>query len=178
MKYWLFSCLAIIGLTGLCVSTIQAAPKLDLYYDISGNRTKLNVNGGDFSFWQAGVKLGVNFAHKYAIETYYASSLTDDNSGKLDVELKNIKSIFLRAGSDRRKRLRTYLLLGQSNVQIDYRGPSSNSSDTLTDFAWGIGAEEYLQRFKKVLFTAEYLRHFDNGDQTIYSFNLGFRFEF
>jgi opacity protein-like surface antigen len=74
--------------------------------------------------------------------------------------------------------VRLYLLVGYSQTEIKIDDAPPVDDDKYDGFAWGVGAEEFLQSVKNLAFVAEYIRYYDRQEIGIDAITLGFRYKF
>jgi len=152
----------------------HAGPLPSLYIEANLAETKVKTPGGEYKFSMSGFKLGYYLSHKVAVELQYMKGLGEDGIA----EITNVTSLYLRIGTDARKNFRSYILLGQSNVSLNFTSGTSSITESLEDFSWVIGAEERLRRWPLFFLNAEFVRHYDHDGGTINSASLGLRYEF
>jgi len=169
---------ALFGLAVLAGPTAQADNSMGLYTDVGIMYNQVKVNNGKFKPWGAKIKLGYNITKNFAIEGQYGSSFKDDTDNGVTLDLKQAMGAYIRWGSDRHNNVRIYILLGQSRSKVDWKGSTTQGSDTLDGFSWAVGAEERSQKVKSMSYTAEYTSFYRKSGQEISGLSIGLRFEF
>jgi len=178
-RYYLQSSLVLLFLLAvLLTSNAEADNSTGIYTDVGLMYTQVKVNNGKFKPWGAKIKLGYNITKNFAIEGQYGSSFKDDSDQGVTVDLKQAMGAYIRWGSDRHNNVRIYVLLGQSRSKVDWKGPTTQGSDTLDGFSWAVGAEERSQKVKSMSYTAEYTSFYRKSGQEISGLSIGLRFEF
>jgi len=171
----LISAIACISLGG----SQRAQAGFDHFYvepQIANDRIKLKA--GNYSLIATGMKAGFYITPKISFEVLFAKGYKEDSINELTVDLKSRNSYFFRWGSDYHRPIRAYLSMGQSNTNISYTRKGNTSEDQLSDFSWGVGAEERIRMWPGSFLNFEYTRHYSNFDQTYTSISMGLRYEF
>lgn len=178
MKSNLLACASLLAvLVNVVVAcNVHAADRFYLEPNVS--RDKLKLESSDFLLYGAGVKLGVYMIGHYGLELQYSQGFKEDKLNNLQVELASRSSAFLRYGSLPARPIRGYFLLGHSRINLDYNGPNASAKTELNDFAWAVGAEEKLRRWRPALFNVEYAQHYNHHGDIYYIMSMGLRYEF
>jgi len=173
---WLVFLLTVLGNLALMPPAVAAFDHFYVEPQVSSD--KLKVNSGKFNLVASGFKAGFYMIPKLSFEVLIAKGSREDQINDLTVQLKSRSSYFVRWGSDYHRPIRAYLSLGQTNLQVKYTGPLSETTDKLSDLAWAVGAEERIRAIPGSFFNLEYVRHFSNIDQIYSSISMGLRYEF
>ena len=150
------------------------------YTSFAAALTRIDIAGDEVKPFVGSIKLGYAFANNFGLEAQYGMSMDDDtNSLDQKIKIDSQASAFLRITSGSAyNNVRLYLLAGysQTELSIDDAGPTDD--DKYDGFAWGVGAEEFLQSAENLAFVAEYLRYYNRNEVTIDAISLGFRYKF
>lgn len=161
---------------------IWAAPTFasDFYTSMSAAVTKIDIAGDEVKPFVGTLKLGYEFADNFGLEIQYGVGIDDDkNSLDQKIEIDSQGAAFLRISSGSAyNNVRLYLLAGYSQTELSVDGATPTDVDKYDGFAWGVGAEEFLQTVKKLAFVAEYYRYYNRNEVTIDAISLGFRYKF
>ena len=160
----------------LFATSVFAAGKF--YVEPNVSRDRLKIEGAAFNLIGAGLKLGMHLRGHHGIELQYTQGTKEAKLNELQVELDNRISAFYRYGSLPSRPIRGYFLLGHTRTTINYDGPTSASDEVLDDFAWALGAEEKLKRWKPAIFNVEYAQHYNHHSDVYYIISMGLRYEF
>lgn len=162
--------------------TIWAAPTFasDFYTSMAAALTRIDIAGDEVKPFVGSLKFGYEFADNFALEIQYGLGMDDDeNSLKQKIKVDSQGAAFLRIGSGSAyNNVRVYLLAGYSQTELSVDGAAPADADKYDGFAWGVGAEEFLQSVKKLAFVAEYYRYYNRSEVTIDAISLGFRYKF
>ena len=163
-------------------SMIWAAPAFasEFYTNLAANLTRIDIAGDEVKPFTGNVKLGYGFADNFGLEIQYGVGI-DDDTDSLDqkIEVDSQGAAFLRISSGSAyNNVRLYLLVGYSQTELSIDGADPTDDDKYDGFAWGVGAEEFLQSVPNLAFVAEYYRYYDRDEVTMDAISLGFRYKF
>ncbi|WP_455201466.1 porin family protein [Kaarinaea lacus] len=162
--------------------TIWAAPTFasDFYASMAAAVNRIDIADDEVKPFVGTLKLGYEFADNFALEIQYGMGMDDDeNSLDQKIKVDSQGAAFLRIGSGSAyNNVRLYLLAGYSQTELSVDGENPTDDDKYDGFAWGVGAEEFLQSIRKLAFVAEYYRYYNRNEVTIDAISLGFRYKF
>jgi opacity protein-like surface antigen len=160
---------------------LWAAPVVasDFYTNIAVEMAMIDDAGSESKPFVGVLKLGYEFADNFALEIKYGVGIDGDEIDNQTIEVDSLGAAFLRIGSGSAySNVRLYLLAGYSQTELSVDGASPADSDKFDGFAWGVGAEEFLQSVPKLAFVAEYYSYYNRSDVSINAASLGFRYKF
>ena len=152
----------------------------DFYTNFAAAVTRIDIDGDEVKPFVGALKLGYEFADNFGLEIQYGVGI-DDDKNDLDqkIEVSQQGAAFLRISSGSAyNNVRLYLLAGYSQTEVSVDGADPTDDNKYDGFAWGVGAEEFLQSVKNLAFVAEYYRYYDRQEVTIDAVSLGFRYKF
>lgn len=151
----------------------------DFYTNIAAELTMIDIAGSEAKPFVGALKLGYEFADNFALEIQYGAGIEGDEVDNQTVEVNSLGAAFLRIGSGSAySSVRLYLLAGYSQTELSVDGASPADGDKYDGFAWGLGAEEFLQSVPKLAFVAEYYSYYKRSEVSITAASLGFRYKF
>lgn len=172
--------LAIRALVIWCM--IWAAPTFasDFYASMAAAVNRIDIAGDEVKPFVGTFKFGYELAENFALEIQYGMGMDDDeNSLEQKIKVDSQGAAFLRIGSGSAyNNVRLYLLAGYSQTELSVDGADPTDDDKYDGFAWGVGAEEFLQSVPNLAFVAEYYRYYNRNEVTIDAISLGFRYKF
>lgn len=125
-------------------------------------------------------KVGYLLTPKVSVETHISTHVYEDEKEGQRYEVRNLNSLFLRYGTEVKRRFRAYLLAGYTYVNLDITNSSGNFFQEHKDFSYAFGLEENLKTFRDVSFTLEYARYIDDDENKFImsGISMGFRAAF
>ena len=162
--------------------TIWTAPAFagDFYTHLSANLTRIDIAGDEVKPFVGALKLGYEFADNFGLEIQYGVGIDDDKNSldqKIEVDAQGAAFLRISSGSAYNN-VRLYLLAGYSQTELSVDGADPADANKYDGFAWGLGAEEFLQSIPNLAFVAEYYRYYNRQEVTIDAISLGFRYKF
>ena len=162
--------------------TVWAAPAFasDFYTNFAAAVTRIDIAGDEVKPFLGSIRLGYEIADNFALEVQYGMGMDDDkNAMDQKIKIDSQAAAFLRISSGSAyNNVRLYLLAGYSQMELSVDDADPTDADKYDGFAWGVGAEEFLQSVKNLAFVAEYLRYYNRSDVSIDALSLGFRYKF
>ncbi|MDH5612098.1 MAG: porin family protein [Gammaproteobacteria bacterium] len=116
---------------------------------------------------------------QHQLELAIMTSSKDDQLNQLTVDIPSVKSVFYRYSPYSKSSIKTYLILGTSQIEVESSYPGvPDSSDQFDGFSYGIGLEEAFHSIPNFKMKFDWISLY-NGDQiTINTTSLGLRYEF
>lgn len=172
VKYWITGIL----LFASCCTPLYAAA---YYSDVSVEYLNVKVDGSKLHPWNARLKLGSRFSQELALEAHYASSIQDDSVNGLNLEIKENMAVYARYQSPNPySGMVIYLLAGYAWTTIETAGTYAIPEQDYESFSWGAGIEDRSQGARRMAYTFQYSRYYDNDGLKIEGFSLGVRYDF
>ncbi len=129
-----------------------------------------------------GLTLGYGIHKNVAVEVMVAFSAKDDSaevngiSTPVDVKVNNAHGIFVKPKAMLSEKFEVFGRLGYMNSKISASGLGGPVSDTSDGFAYGIGANYYLNT--TTYLTASYMNLYNKNDVKVTGFALGVGMKF
>ena len=148
------------------------------YMGLATSLINIRTDDGSTSPILADISLGYALdVHK--LELVVMSGVRDDNLNQLVTDVPAAGSILYRFTTTPRSTLHLDLILGYSQVEVEYsyvQRPSS--TEKFSGVSYGIGLEEALKSIPQLKFKLDFIQLYRGDQLKINSFNLGFRYEF
>ncbi len=148
------------------------------YMGLATSLINIRTDDGSTSPILADISLGYALdVHK--LELVVMSSIRDDNLNQLVTDVPTAGSILYRFTTTPRSTLHLDLILGYSQVEVEYsyaQGPAS--TEKFSGVSYGIGLEEALKNIPQLKFKLDFIQLYRGDQLKINSFNVGFRYEF
>lgn len=166
---WVFMVFAGFGST-----SVHAQP----YAGLNLSLLHIDTDNGKTTPATAGIILGYGIdRHKF--EAIFNTGASDDNLNILVTDIPASRSLLYRFTANPRDSLQIELILGYSQVEIEYKFNQSPAvSETFSGVSWGFGIEEALESIPQLRLRADFIQLYRGDDLAINSFNLGVNYAF
>ncbi len=124
--------------------------------------------------------LRLGYAYQaHQVELVAMQSTKADSINLLTIDAPSAKSILYRYSSEPYGRLKSYLILGASQIDIRSSYPGSNDvAETYSGASVGIGFEEAFKSIPQLKMKFDWIKLYKGRDLDINSMSLGLRYEF
>ena len=157
----------------------QNASAVPAYAELSFVRTSVEAGGVDVTPYMNTLKLGMFVSNQLAVELEYGTSLEDDESDNVNVEIDKHTGIYLRyVGDSSYNGVFFYLIAGSVKSELIIDGPGGSVTEEVKDVAYGIGAEEQSTSVQNLIYSLEYIKYADKDEGKLTGIKLGFRYKF
>ncbi len=123
-------------------------------------------------FARAGYQLNQNVA----IEGRLGLATDDDTINGVNIDIKDMYGIYLKAGMPTQVGLYPYVLLGMTHAKVEARGRFVSASDSGSDISYGFGADYWFT--SQVSAGLEFTQYYDKDDAEVSGLTLGLNFKF
>jgi len=164
----------------LLLLTVFASPVVDAeaYMGLATSLITIGTDTGSTRPVLADLSFGYAMdVHK--LELVVMSSISDDNLNQLVTDIPFASSLLYRFTATPRSSLHLDLILGYSQVEIEYayvQVPASR--EKFRGVSYGVGLEEALKSIPQLKFKLDFIQLYRGDQLRINSFNAGFRYEF
>ncbi|VAW57257.1 hypothetical protein MNBD_GAMMA07-1354 [hydrothermal vent metagenome] len=167
--------LNLLFLLTLLVSTQTFA---ESYFSLGVGQIKVDTDGGATKPFVADFRIGYEFdVHQF--EVAIMSSVKDDSLNSLTVDVPLVSSVFYRYSPYQAGSIKTHLILGYSQVDVDSTFPSApDASEQFTGGSYGIGFEESFNSIRNLKIKVELMQLYRGDQLNINLFSLGLRYVF
>lgn len=156
----------------------SSAAAAGTYMGLSTSLIKIKTNDGTTNPVLADISLGYA-KDEHKLELVLMSSISDDNLNQLVTDIPFASSLLYRFTATPRSTLHLDLILGYSQVGIEYSYIQlPTSSEKFSGISYGFGLEEALESIPQLKFRVDFIQLYRGDQLRINSFNAGARYEF